>query len=88
MTVTISEFRKSLFQLVEKARNGESVEFTHQGEVFCVVPQKRPSRMARLAAWGGLPSDPSFPSMTAEDWDDFRNERRAASDRKFEIDQE
>lgn len=39
MTVTISEFGKSLFQLVEKARNVERIEFTHLGEVFCVVPQ-------------------------------------------------
>ncbi len=81
MTVTISEFRKSLFQLVEKARNGESVEFTHQGEVFCVVPQKRPSRLARLAL---VPSNPNFPGMSEEDFEDFRRERREAYEKKLE----
>ena len=81
MTVTISEFRRSLFQLVEKARNGESVEFTHQGEVFCVVPQKRPSRMERLAL---VPSNPNFGGMSEEDFEEFRRERREAYEKKLD----
>lgn len=78
MTVTISEFRKSPFQLVEKARNGESVEFTHQGEVFSVVPQKRPSRLALV------PSNPNFPGMSEEDFEEFQRERRKAYEKKLE----
>ena len=81
VTVTISEFRKSLFQLVERAKNGETVEFSYHGETFTVVPKKRRSR---LEGWAGLPSDPRIPGMTEEDWEEFRNERRAASARKFD----
>ncbi len=54
VTVTISGFRKSLFELVENAKNGETVAFSHQGEIFTVVPKKR---LSRLNEWPGLPSE-------------------------------
>lgn len=49
MKVTITEFRKNLFQLVEKAIAGESVEFVHMGTTIrLTVPEDRSSRLDRL----------------------------------------
>lgn len=49
MKVTISEFRKNLFKLVERVIAGESVEFVHLGTTIrLVVPEGRSSRLDRL----------------------------------------
>ena len=49
MKVTITEFRKNLFELVEKVIAGESVEFVHLGTTIrLVVPEGRSSRLDRL----------------------------------------
>jgi antitoxin (DNA-binding transcriptional repressor) of toxin-antitoxin stability system len=51
MKVTITEFRKDLFKLVEKVIAGESVEFVHQGATIrLVVPEGRSSKLDRLTA--------------------------------------
>ena len=47
--VTITEFRKDLFKLVERVISGDTVEFTHQGTTIrLVVPEARSSRLDRL----------------------------------------
>ena len=71
MTVTISEFRKSLFQLVEKAGAGEKIEFSYKGQIYTVVPQKKRSRLDGLV---GLPSS----GMTQEAFEKFRREESKA----------
>jgi antitoxin (DNA-binding transcriptional repressor) of toxin-antitoxin stability system len=49
MKVTITEFRKDLFNLVEKVLAGESVEFVHRGTTIrLVVPESRKSKLDRL----------------------------------------
>ncbi len=50
MKVTITEFRRNLFQLVERAVAGETVEFVHQGTtVRLVIPEgSAPSKLGRL----------------------------------------
>ena len=49
MKVTVTEFRKNLFKLVEKAISGESVEFVHLGTTIrLVVPETSASRLDRL----------------------------------------
>ena len=50
MRVTITGFRQNLFRLVEKALTGESLEFTHKGVMFRVVPEPRASKLDRLIA--------------------------------------
>ena len=51
MRVTISEFRKNLFKLVEKVIAGESVEFIHRGRTIrLVVPEGASSKLDRLTA--------------------------------------
>ena len=49
MKVTITEFRKELFKLVERALAGETVEFVHRDHTIrLVIPEGRTSRLARL----------------------------------------
>jgi prevent-host-death family protein len=38
MKVTSTEFRKNLFQIVERALRGEFVEVAHKGRVIRLVP--------------------------------------------------
>ena len=46
--VTVTEFRKNLFKLVERVIAGESVEFVHQGTTIRLVVPKAPSKLDRL----------------------------------------
>ena len=48
MKVTSTEFRKNLFQLVERALQGEFVEVAHKGRIVRLVPGDKPSKLARL----------------------------------------
>jgi antitoxin (DNA-binding transcriptional repressor) of toxin-antitoxin stability system len=73
VTVTITEFRKNLFKLVERVIAGESVEFVHQGTTIrLIIPEVRSSKLDRLT-----PRQISNPEM-AED------EQRAA-ERKLQV---
>lgn len=44
----ITQFRKELFQLADKALNGEAVQFVYQGVVFSVTPETRKSKLDKL----------------------------------------
>jgi len=46
--VTSTEFRKNLFQIVERALQGEFVEVAHKGRLVRLVPADKPSKMSRL----------------------------------------
>jgi antitoxin (DNA-binding transcriptional repressor) of toxin-antitoxin stability system len=46
--VTVTEFRKNLFKLVEQVIAGESVEFVHKGTTIRLVVPKAQSRLDRL----------------------------------------
>jgi prevent-host-death family protein len=46
--VTSTEFRKNLFQIVERALQGEFVEVAHKGRLVRLVPGDKPSKMSRL----------------------------------------
>lgn len=48
MKVTSTEFRKNLFQIVERALRGEFVEVAHKGRVVRLVPEDKPSKLSRL----------------------------------------
>ena len=48
MKVTSTEFRKDLFQIVERALQGEFVEVVHKGRLVRLVPGDKPSKLARL----------------------------------------
>ena len=48
MQVTITKLRQDLFRLVDRALEGEPVQFTYKGVVFQIVPEKAPDKLARL----------------------------------------
>jgi prevent-host-death family protein len=58
--VTSTEFRKNLFQIVERALQGEFVEVAHKGRLVRLVPEDKPSKMSRLVrreTINGTPED-------------------------------
>ena len=48
MTVTATGFRKNLFQLVERALNGELIEIIHKNRTIRLAPTEPKSKMSRL----------------------------------------
>jgi prevent-host-death family protein len=48
MQVTITKLRQDLFRLIDRALEGEPVEFTHKGVVFQILPESSPDKLARL----------------------------------------
>jgi prevent-host-death family protein len=46
--VSSTEFRKNLFQLVDRALQGEFVEVAHKGRLIRLVPADQPSKLTRL----------------------------------------
>ncbi len=48
MKVTSTEFRKNLFQIVERALQGEFIEVAHKGRIVRLIPEVKTSKMARL----------------------------------------
>ena len=65
--VTSTEFRKNLFQIVERALQGEFIEVAHKGRLVRLVPGDKPGKMARL-----IPRDTI--SGTLADLDQAQNE--------------
>ena len=48
MKVTSTEFRKNLFQIVERVLQGELVVVAHKGRLIRLVPENKPSKISRL----------------------------------------
>ena len=74
MTVTITKFRKELFSLVESALAGESVEFTHKGQIIRLVPEKKISKLARLTPMQVI--NPDGPGLEGADKELFAEMER------------
>ncbi len=50
MKFSTTQFRKNLFQIVERAANGEPVEVVHRGKSVRLTPVEHGSKLARLVA--------------------------------------
>ena len=48
MKVSTTEFRRNLFQLMDRAMLGELVEVVHKGVVVRLAPAEKPSKLSRL----------------------------------------
>jgi antitoxin (DNA-binding transcriptional repressor) of toxin-antitoxin stability system len=48
MTVTATDFRKNLFQLVERALGGELIEIVHKNRTVRLAPTEPNSKLSRL----------------------------------------
>jgi prevent-host-death family protein len=55
MKVTSTEFRKNLFQLVERVIQGELVEIVHKGRRIRLVPEDEASKLSRLIPHDTIP---------------------------------
>jgi len=80
MPVNITDFRRNLFQLADRALKGEPIEFIHKGVVFKVVPETPSSKLSRLtheavvAPGAGLDTSGLLKEMEAEwekDWSEI-----------------
>lgn len=80
MEVSITQFRRELFSLVNQALEGGEVWFTHKGRRIKIVPEGKPvSRLSRITrmdvinyAEGGLENTGLLEEMTRAweaDWD-------------------
>jgi prevent-host-death family protein len=58
MTVTPTDFRKNLFQLLERALNGELIEIVHKNRTIRLVPAERRSKLSRLVRRNTLKGEP------------------------------
>jgi len=72
--VTSTEFRKNLFQIVERALQGEFVEVAHKGRVVRLVPGDSPSKLARL-----IPRD-----TIRGTWEDLERAQQQLDAERFE----
>jgi antitoxin (DNA-binding transcriptional repressor) of toxin-antitoxin stability system len=60
MKCSTTEFRKNLFQIVDRVLQGELVEVAHKGRLIRLVPEDQPSKMSRLVlrdTISGTPED-------------------------------
>ncbi len=79
MEVTITEFRRNLFNLVEQAMNGVELHVTHKGKRFTIQPDGPvPDRLSRITPLdfiiGDLDDRPDKEEMRRaweKDWEDL-----------------
>jgi prevent-host-death family protein len=67
MEVTISQFRKDLFRLVDKSIEGEPIIVTHRGQRFRVVPEQ-PTHAGLKALTPLQIVNPSGPDLEDPAW--------------------
>jgi len=79
--VSISEFRKNLFQLVNKALNGDVVEVAYNGKTIRLVPGVEESKLDRLT-----PARIFNPEFSGKDHQRASRELSAEMQREWEKD--
>jgi len=67
---TITQFRKDLFQMADRALNGENVAFTYRGVVFQVMPEKKKSKLENLVGQPVLANGVDL-EEASKDWSDL-----------------
>ena len=80
MKVTSTEFRKHMFQLVERVLQGELVEIMHKGRLVRLVPEERPTKMSRLVQRDTINGTPEDLELAQQELDD---EMRTAWTKKW-----
>ena len=75
MTVTATDFRKNLFQFVERALNGELIEIVHKNRTIRLAPTEPKSKMSRLVRRDTLNCTPEeFDQAIRAQDDDMRQQ--------------
>ena len=70
MKVTTTEFRRNLFQLVERVLQGELVEIMHKGRLVRLVPEVQPTKMSRLVQRDTINGTPEGLELAQQELDD------------------
>lgn len=84
MEVPITQFRREIFSLVNRALDGEEVWVTHKGRRLKIVPEGKPaSRISRITPMEVM-VDPSFDTNAPA----FKAEMLAEIGKKWESDWE
>jgi hypothetical protein len=58
MRLTATEFRKSLFPVLERALRSEAIEVVYKGTIFKLAPSQFASKLARAKRQHALLCDP------------------------------
>ncbi len=67
MRLTASKLRENIYQVLDQAlETGVPVEILRKGSVLRIVPEKRPSKLARLKKRTGFDGDPD--EIAGMDW--------------------
>jgi prevent-host-death family protein len=70
MKVSSTEFRKNMFQLVERVLQGELVEIVHKGRLVRLVPEVQPTKMSRLVQRDTINGTPEDLELAQQELDD------------------
>ena len=78
MDVTITQFRRDLFNIVEQAMSGVEVHVTHKGKSLRLIPDEPVDKLSRITPLDGIIGDlddrPDKQAMRLEwekDWADL-----------------
>ena len=67
MRVTASKLRENIYQILDEViETGTPVEIARKGVILRIVPEKRPSKLARLRKRTGFDGDPD--EIIGMDW--------------------
>jgi prevent-host-death family protein len=66
MEVSITQFRRNLFDLVNKAMAGDEVVVTHKGGRFRIAPEKPVDKLSRITPMVVI--NPDGPGLEDESW--------------------
>jgi len=80
MEVSITQLRRNLFELVDKAMDGEELWFTHRGQRFQIIPElEGGNKLSRITPMEII--NPDGPGLEDESWKD---EMRLAWEKDWE----
>ncbi len=67
MKITASKLRENIYRILDEAiETGTPVEIARKGVILRIVPEKRPSKLARLKKRTGFDGDPD--EIIGMDW--------------------
>ncbi len=79
MQITATNFRKDMFQILERAKQGEEVLVLHKGEQFRLMPEKPVDKLSRIQ-----PVEVFHPHSEAADEERMKKEMAAEWEAKWE----
>ncbi len=79
MNITVTNLRRELFQVLEKARSGEEVIVTHKGTRFRLQPEVPASKLDRVTPLGVAAAD-----LSDKGWKEDKEQMQTDWEAKWE----